>query len=135
MTLSRRNILSAVGIFILGVIIGGLIGAFTASHFLGSFFSYGTNLSNIVAIQQKVYTLTKLREGSIDKAIEHLEIVLDGDLVAYSAGIHATEKMKEDIKTALKAAKDYRSKFPRATNHPEIDKAVAKALDEAANQQ
>jgi ABC-type antimicrobial peptide transport system permease subunit len=133
MTPKRRKILSMIGIFILGVIIGGIIGSYAASHFLGSFFSYGSNLTNMVAIKQNVYTLNKLREGKIDKAIEHLEIILDGDLISYSADIHGSENMKKDIRTALKTAKDYRLKFPRATNHPEIDKAVAKALSEADN--
>jgi hypothetical protein len=134
MTFNWHKIFSVIGIFIFGAITGGLIGSYASSYFLGSFFSYGSNLTNIVAIKQNVYTLNKLREGNIDKAIERLEIILDGDLIAYSVGIRGSENMKKDIRTALKTAKDYRSKFPRTTNYPEIDKAVAAALVEADNQ-
>src|SRR5208283_2364967 len=40
---------------------GGAIGAYGASHFLGSFFSHGSTSSEIVAIKDKIFTLSKLR--------------------------------------------------------------------------
>ncbi len=133
MTLNWRKIISVIGIFIFGAIIGGAIAAYGASYFLGSFFSDGSNLSTIVAIKEKVFILSNLHEGKTEKAIEALEIALDHDLIRFSAGIHSSEHLKKDIKKALRVAKDYRSKFPRATNHPESDKAVTSALAEANN--
>ena len=126
-----------IGIFILGAIIGGAIGEsigkHRASRFLVSFFSDGSNLSTIVAIREKVFILSKLRDGEMEGAIETLEKTLDHDLMHFSVGIHASENIKKETKKALKLAKDYRSKFPRATNHPQTDKAVASAFAEADN--
>ncbi len=133
MTLNWRKFISVIGILILGAIIGGAIGAYGASYFLGSFFSDGSNLSTIVAIKEKVFILSNLHEGKTEKAIEALEIALDHDLIRFSAGIHSSEHLKKDIKKALKVAKDYRSKFPRVTNHSITDKAVSEALGYADN--
>ena len=137
MTLTRRKIFSLIGIFVLGAVIGGAIGEsigeYRASRFLGSFFSDGSNVSTIVAIKEKVFILSKLRDVKMDEAIETLEKALDHDLMHFSVGIHGSENIKKEITKALKAAKDYRSKFSRATNHPETDKAVASALAEADN--
>ncbi len=125
------------GVFILGAIIGGAtgnyIGEYRASRFLGIFFSDGSNLSTILAIKEKVFILSKLRDGETEGAIETLEKTLDHDLMRFSVGIHSSEHIKKEAKKALKVAKDYRSKFSRTTNHPETDQAVASALAEADN--
>ena len=137
MILNRRKIFPVIGIFILGAIIGGAIGGYIgeyrASRFLGSFFSDGSNVSTIVAIKEKVFILSKLRDAKMDEAIETLEKALDHDLMNYSVGIYGSENIKKEITKALKVAKDYRSKFLRTTNHPETDKAVANALAEVDN--
>lgn len=133
MALNWRKIISVIGIFIFGAIIGGAIGAYGASYFLGSFFSDGSNLSTIVAIKEKVFILSNLHEGKMEKANEALEIALDHDLIRFSSGIHSSEHLKKDIKKALKTAKDYRSKFPRITNNSITDKAVSEALAYADN--
>jgi len=133
MTLTRRKLFSIIGIFILGAIIGGAIGEYRASRFLGSFFSNGSQLSTIVAIKEKVFILSKLRDRKMEKAIKTLKMALDLDLMHFSADIHGSENIKKEIKKALKVAKDYRSKFPRATNHSELDRAVSEALAHADN--
>ena len=133
MASNRRKIFLVIGIFILGVIIGGAIGAYGALHFLGSLFSDGTNLSTTVAIKEKVFTLSKLREGEMGKAIESLETALENNLIYFSTGIHGSKKMEKEIKRALKGAKEYRSRFPRTTNYPNVDKAVSEALAHADN--
>jgi hypothetical protein len=133
MTANRRKIFLVIGIFILGLIIGGAIGAYGASHFLGSFFSHGSTLSQIVAIKEKVFTLSKLREGEMEKAKESLETALDYNLIYFSMGIHGSKQMEKEIKRALKGAKEYRSRFPRTTNYPDVDKAVSDALANADN--
>jgi hypothetical protein len=101
MTLTRRKIFSLLGIFIWGAIIGGAIGEsigeYRASRFLGSFFSDGSNLSKIVGVKEKVFTLSKLRDGKMDEAIETLEKALDHDLMHFSVGIHGSENIKKEI--------------------------------------
>jgi len=137
MTLTRRKIFSLIGIFVLGAVIGGAIGEsigeYRASRFLGSFFSDGSNVSTIVAIKEKVFILSKLRDVKMDEAIETLEKALDHDLMYFSVGIHGSEHLRKDIKKALEVAKNYRSNFPRVTNHSITDKAVSEALAYADN--
>jgi hypothetical protein len=137
MTFTRRKVIASIGIFVFGAVIGGIIGdsigRYRTSHFLGSFFSDGANLSTTLAIKEKVFILSKLRDGKMMEAIETLEKTLDHDLMHFSVGIYSSENTKQETKKALKAAKDYRSKFPRATNHPETDKLVGNALAEADN--
>jgi hypothetical protein len=137
MIIMRCKMFSLIGIFILGAVIGGVIGEsigkYRTLRFLGSFFSDGSNLSTILAIKEKVFVLSKIHDGKMDEATETLERALDHDLMAFFVGIHSSENTKTETKKALKVAKDYRSKFPRATNHPETDKAVASAFAEADN--
>ena len=137
MSVTRRKIFLLIGIFILGAVIGGVIGEsigkYRTSRFLGSFFSDGSNLSTTLGIKEKVFILSKLQDRKMEEAIETLEKALDHDLMHFSVGIHSSENIKKETKKALKVAKDYRLKFPRATNHPETDKAVASALAEADN--
>jgi hypothetical protein len=137
MTLAWRKIFSLLGIFILGAVIGGAtglsIGEYRASRLLASFFSEGANASTILAIREKVFILSKLRDVKIDEAIETLEKTLDHDLMHFSVGIQGSEKIKKEITKTLKAAKDYRSKFPRVTDHSVTDKAVSEALANAGN--
>jgi len=137
MTLSPRKIFSLIGIFLLGAVIGGLIGEsigrYRASQFLSSFFNDGSNLSTVVGIKEKVFILGKLRDGKMEEAIEALEKALDHDLMHFSVGIYGSENIRKGITESLKVAKDYRSKFPRATNYSELDKAVSRALARADN--
>jgi hypothetical protein len=118
---------------IIGGAIGNYVGEYRTSRFLGIFFSDGSNLSTILAIKERVFILSKIRDGKMEGAIETLEKTLDHDLMRFSVGIHSSEHIRKEAKKALKVARDYRSKFPRATNHPETDKAVASALAEADN--
>ncbi len=137
MRFTRRKILAFIGIFVLGGVIGGVIGdsigRHRTSHFLVSFFSDGANLSATLGIKEKVFVLSKLRDGKMNEATETLESTLDHDLMNFTEGIYSSESLRKDIKKALMVAKDYRSKFPRVTNHSETDKAVAGALAAADN--
>ena len=137
MIITRRKIFLLLGIFFLGAVIGGgigeSIGEHRASGFLGSFFSDGSNLSTILAIKEKVFVLSKIHDGKMDEATETLERTLDHDLMNFSVGIHSSEHLRKDVKKALKVAKDYRSQFPRVTNHSVTDKAVSEALAYADN--
>ena len=137
MASNQRKIFLVIAIFVLGGLIGGVIGESIgerrASRFLGRFFSDGATVSTVVAIKEKVFTLSKLRDGKKEEAIEALEWALDHDLMHFSAGIYGSEKTKNEITKALKVTRDYRSKFPRVTNHSVTDKAVSEALAHADN--
>jgi hypothetical protein len=126
-----RKIFSVIGIFLLGALVGGAIAGYGTSYFLGKFMMYGSTLSEMVAIKSNVFTLTKLRAGNSAEAINHLEMMLDGNLIYFSGGIHGTASEQTDIRKALKTAKEYRQQNPRSTKYPGIDNAVAAALSEA----
>lgn len=137
MTSNRRKVFLVIGIFILGGIIGATIGEsigkHRASRFLGNFFSDGSNVSIILEIKEKIFTLSKLRDGKMEEAIETLEKALDRDLMHFSVGIYGSEKIRKEITNTLRVVKEYRSKFPRTTNYPDIDETVSEALARANN--
>ena len=125
MSMNWRKILSVTGIFLLGAIVGGLLCTFK----ILSIFTNDSARTNHTAIRQTVSTLINLREGRIENATEYLEIILDGNLVYFGVvGIRGSEKIRQDVISTLKIAKDYRRKYPRVTNYPEIDNSVAKAF-------
>ena len=55
------------------------------------------------------------------------ESQLDRNLV--SLGAMPERRRTERTLKALRVAKDYREKFPRATDHPEVDASVQRTLD------
>ena len=126
--MKAKKIIAAALIFLIGAIVGGMAGASVSYYFLFSFFNYGSIMQDVVGIKQHVCALQKIRGGNIDGATEVLEVALDGELIRFSADLKGPGQPREPVHNALKAAKAYRTKYPRATAYPEIDKAVAKAL-------
>ena len=116
------------GIFIAGIIVGGIVSFYISTYFLSRLHYWGTNLSKIVAIEENVYVLQCLQEGQTDKAQENLEMRLDSNLLFYSSGYLGPKKGRKDLLSALKSASDYRAKHPRVTGNREIDEGVARAL-------
>ncbi len=130
-TWNLRKTLSIISIFLFGALAGGIAGAYFASHVLSSLFTSGSVLSNTVAIKQNVSVLKSLHEDEIEKAKEQLETDLDAKLIFFSTSIHGSGEMRKKIIDSLKFARDYRTKHPRVTNYPDIDKAVGEAFAEA----
>jgi len=144
MNLNWRKIIVKVGILIPVIVISGLAGSYIALYYLTSFNTFAYHKMNAAVIEEEIATLSNLRGGKVDKAIERLEIYLDGRLMTYSSGIqqifpspefmnytsssHAVASIGKDIERALAHAKDYRLKYPRTTTQPEIDRDVAQAL-------
>lgn len=129
--MKTKKIISAALIFLIGTIVGGIAGASVSSYFLFSFFNYGSIMQDVVGIKQHVCALQKIREGDIDGATEVLEISLDSTLIRFSVDLKSPGQPHEPVNNALKAAKAYRTKYPRVTDHPETDEAVAKTLARA----
>jgi len=73
-------------------------------------------------VRTDVGTLRRLRSGNTN-LIELLEDSLDWSLVSLSHFELGPRQIK-----ALEAAKQYRLKFPRKTENPELDAEVARAL-------
>ena len=129
--MKAKKIISVALIFLIGAIVGGVAGASISSYFLFSFFNNGSIMHDLVGIKQHVAALQKIRGGNIDGATELLESALDGKLIRFSVDLKGPGQPHEPIDNALKAAKAYRTQYPRTTKYPEIDEAVAKALARA----
>lgn len=129
--MKAKKIITIVLIFLIGAIVGGFAGASISSYFLFSIFNSGSIMQDVVGIKQDVCALQKIREGNIDAATKILEIALDSKLTRFSVDLKGPGQPHEPINNALKAAKAYRTQYPRVTDHPEIDEAVAKALARA----
>ncbi len=86
---------------------------------------------NLAGASTKVAILNRLRDGRIEEAIGVLESMLDGDLIMLYTMFQSNPERKADEQatTVIKLVQEYRSKFPHKTNKPEIDSAVAKALN------
>jgi hypothetical protein len=123
-----RNGLIASGLFLAGLMLGGIATYYLSTHFLSRFHLWAANLSHVVEIRDTVKILERLQEDNTKKAKEMLESRLDGYLLFYSSGFHGPEEGWKDTLPVLKLAAHYRAKYPRATDQPEIDKGVAKAL-------
>lgn len=129
--MNKRKVFSVIAILIVGAILGGAIGSYSALHFTSLFWINATDGRTTLAIQHDVEVLKLLREGSTERAIELLEIDLDGNLITFSADMPNTEQWKDAAGKSLKSAKEYRAESPRTTSYPEIDEAVATALSKA----
>ena len=129
--MKAKKIIAVALIFLIGAIVGGIAGASVSYYFLFSFFNYGSIMQDVVGIKQHVCALQKIRGGNIDGATEVLEVALDGELIRFSVDLKGPGQPDEAIDNTLKAAKAYRTKYPRVTDHPEIDEAVAKTLEQA----
>lgn len=78
----------------------------------------------------KVAVLHRLRGGNTNSAIDVLETLLDGDLIGLQAVLSSTPAAQRDpsyVKT-LQRARDYRTKFPHSSEHPEVDAAISNAF-------
>ena len=88
-------------------------------------------MHDLVSIKQDVAALQKIRGGDIDGANAILETDLDSRLIRFSVDLKGPGQPHEPIVNTLQTVKAYRTKYPRTTDHPEIDEAVAKALARA----
>jgi len=128
-TLRKKRFL-AIGLLLIGVIIGGaLFGYGSFYYWLGLYSSYIADW-RAIDIKDKVALLTRLRTGETDQAIEYLERALDSELILYSDGLIKADRKSKRIKESVKAARDYRTKFPRSKNDPAVNEAMSEALAE-----
>jgi|SRR5688572_21490164 len=77
-----------------------------------------------------VRTLERLRAGNATGAVELLEIKLDGALVGLGAFMRETPPSNRDplhLKV-LSMARDYRARFPRTHDSPEVARSIARAF-------
>jgi hypothetical protein len=78
-----------------------------------------------------VAELKMLRAGGSTNAVELLEIRLDGDLIGLTPFLTDRREFDSDptYAKAIQKVKDYRTKFPRKSDSPELDAGTVKAFD------
>jgi len=111
-------------------IVGAACGGWGVLHYYGRFTETWAINSLAGDASTTLSTLGQLRSGGDTNAVELLEIKLDGDVVglgAFLADIPESRRDSTDVKI-LKAARDYRVKFPRKTGSAS-DEGVARAFD------
>ena len=113
----------------LGIVIGGgLVGYWTAQYM--KFAASSMTAVSYTGAAQSVMRLDHLRRGDTQFPIESLEVQLDGDLIGLWGFYKDTPVDKRDahLLKLLAKIRDYRAKYSRKTEHPEIDQSVAEVL-------
>ncbi len=127
MKLSRTNIVVGVISFLLGVAVTVIAAWIPLSRYFATF-SANVSASEIVF---SAGALNALRSGDTTNAMELLEIKLDGGIIGLGSMLEempAHRHHKNQIKQ-MKAAWDYRTKYPRKSDNPDMDATVAAYLD------
>ena len=78
----------------------------------------------IIDIAMSVRLLQALRSGQTNDAIGLLETRLDGALIGYDVLPHTA-----GLDKLVRAAKDYRERFPHKSSNPDVDAGVARAFN------
>jgi hypothetical protein len=82
---------------------------------------------NATEIGIDVHILNNLRSGKTNEAIRMLEVQLDGALAVFGTPVGSKHDPKYD--KLLEQAKEYRGKYQHKSGSPEVDAAIARALD------
>lgn len=119
--------ISVLVLVFLGGVVSTLIVCGVAGYFAVFFFIDGYNLGKAVEAQQKVYVLKNIKEGNLPKAVELLEVGLDGGLIGLEKK-NPTKRTDEAVQKAILLAKEYRAKYPWQSSSPDLDKMVNEVL-------
>lgn len=127
MNFNRKKIISIIGLLLSGAVIGGIAGANLSGYVLGRMISSNTVIEQSAEMKKNVSVLKKIRNGELDKAAEIIETALDGNLIFFSIDHKVNEIIDQTAVKALKAAKQYRTEYPRTTTK-EMNETLSKAL-------
>jgi len=116
--------------FILGAFVGGYaLSTFSSTFALQSFYNSAAAHTNMT-----LAILDRLRNNKVKDAIELLETSLDGDIITFKGYVQLpTGRKDKNISRVIQRAKDYRSEYPRTTDHPDIDNAVKQIFTAVKN--
>ena len=123
-------VVSIIASFILGAFVGGYVSTTFSSMFaLHSVYTRAAASANIT-----LTALDRLRNNKVKDAVELLETSLDGDIITFHGyGQLSASKKDKNIIRIIQRAKDYRSKYPRTTEHQDIDNAVKEVFSAVKN--
>lgn len=127
MAISRTVGIGLVVTLLLGVAAGGVGG-----WYLGHRFMLDAWVQEQAGdVKGHLDALRKLRSGNTDEAIEFLESRLDDDLVVLEPeGYRLQEQARTEMYAALRAAKQYRSEYPRKSRRGIVDEMVRNVLSQ-----
>ena len=123
----RAAIILAVSALVIGVVAGGWSVAFYYNR-LTSWMVISNVTSDAVT---SIAEIKMLRGSQTTNTIQILETRIDGDLIGltpFLAEKQEFDRYPSNIK-ALQTVKNYRTKFPRKSDSPELDAAADKAFD------
>ncbi len=114
---------------VLGLVIGGAVGM---ERGMSSVVDRALH-KDARDVQSQIVTLKHLRAGETDQAIEVIEANMDDQLVMFDpaepySGI--SQATYSEIAKALKQCKEYRTKNPRKSKRPHVDKMVKSILEQ-----
>lgn len=78
-------------------------------------------------LKKHIYSVQNIRKGNVEKAVELLEIGIDGGLIAMKTDGKFTGRTNHTVNKAIKLSRSYRSNYP-GKNFPDINEEVARAL-------
>jgi hypothetical protein len=123
----KAAIILAVAALIIGVVAGG----WSVAFFYGRFTSWMVTGNLTSDAVRSVAEIKMLRADQTTKAIEFLEMRIDGDLIGLTPFLADRQEFTRDPSNimALQTVKDYRTKFPRKSDSAELDADADKAFD------
>lgn len=127
MKISKTAVAGLVLFFLFGAVAGGIGGWYFGMHsYLNSWVQEQAG-----DVNGHVMVLRNLREDRIDEAMEFVESRLDDDLIVLVPDrVELQEHVREEMYTALRAAKRYRTEYPRTTARGSIDEMVLNVLSQ-----
>lgn len=112
-------------IFLFGVVIGAVATYFFVTEKFLNPIVYGGALNHAAAYTR---ALTYFRDGKTEEALNILELKLDGELITFLNFDSGEPRITSQQYRIFSQIADYRKKYPRKTEHPEIDSTVNKVL-------
>lgn len=111
--------------FLVGAVAGGIGGWYFGMHsYLNAWVQEQAG-----DVNGNVVVLRNLREGKTDAAMEFVESRLDDDLVVLvPEDVELREHVREEMHSALRTAKQYRTDYPRTSSRSGVDEMVKNAL-------
>ncbi len=134
MTNRAKIVVWAIVSCVVGVIAGGIIAAnYTLSALSKFHWEMNTDVVQVMSVTEvnrDVVLLYLLRKGDTQKAIDRLEMSLDGHVLGLGFSPRPSGKTPDRVAEAKARAKKYRNDFPHKAVSTEIDNMVKAVLSQ-----
>jgi hypothetical protein len=122
---NRKKTLVGLGLmFLAGCSFGLAIGGYVGMRLMFSYFGNNWLHEQAADIQARIVVLKQLRSAEKGQAVELLEAQLDDDLISIEPDKYINDQTISEINNAIREAREYRSRHPRASNRPHVDMMV-----------